>query len=152
MKAIAKLIPSKTFKEAFDDIVVLGESRVDYPYVAVTQDIEVGDKVTVFENGKSESSVARKIGRKYIYFGNKTTIALLGETKVPKSMCFKVLGELSPNATWVKDGDEIEVDERIFMLNEGVGNWLGAWQGTQLITCPEKKFMAVKCPTCNTYH
>lgn len=51
---------------------------------------------------------------------------------------YKVLGELSPKAIWVKDGDIIEVD-----------NLEVTYDSKVLIDRP---YFAVKCPTCKQYY
>jgi hypothetical protein len=47
--------------------------------------------------------------------------------------CFKVIGEISPDAVWVKEGDEFAEDQlRLYTLGIPIVHF--------------------KCPTCNTFH
>lgn len=119
MEAIAKSINNKLF--------------------AVTQDIKVGDEVlfrdesphhynkdivTKIEKAKSEYE------QDTIHFKNHEKLWRSGEP-------FKVLGEISADATWVDHNDDIEIElERVWKYSK--------WQ---------KDFIAkVKCPTCKHYH
>lgn len=56
---------------------------------------------------------------------------------------WKVLGTLSPNATWVKDGDEIEIKG---LTTDVIANAIKEKTGI------DYKGIDVKCPTCNTYY
>jgi|ERR1044072_1937926 hypothetical protein len=58
-----------------------------------------------------------------------------------ESQCIKVIGEISSNAVWVKDGNEFDREE-LFVQGHGV-NWSTANTGLKF---------KVKCPTCNTFH
>ncbi len=55
-----------------------------------------------------------------------------------------MLGELSPDAIWVKDGDKIEVQ---------LGKWLilHGWLYNKSVHCKADRYY-VKCSNCNTYH
>ncbi len=67
-----------------------------------------------------------------------------GKKKTRLYDCYKIVGSVSPNATWVKRGDRFEVDD---LSAQGIGtNW-----------CDENpdvgKFkFKIKCPTCNNFH
>lgn len=105
---------------------------------AVTQDIEIGDEVInpiTFEKHK----FLRKNDRNYIKNDCKT----LG--------CYKVLGELTLNAIWVKNGDEIEIEEIYFDKN---GLFLPPINNDKkcIEDIIDKTICKVKCPTCKTYH
>jgi hypothetical protein len=64
----------------------------------------------------------------------------------------KVLGELSPNATWVKDGDEIEVKADIHTKYPiFYGKHSGGICGINYQPEPGE-YLMVKCPTCSTFH
>lgn len=65
------------------------------------------------------------------------TMYVLNNCAVTKDKVYKVLGELSPKAIWVKDGEDIEIKlEREWKFSK--------WQ---------KGFIAkVKNPTCKQYH
>ena len=76
----------KKAKEALDSFI--GQEK-KLKLFAVTHDIEVGDEVISKINGR------------------KSTIKVDQEIEILKDICFKVLGELSPNATFVKEGEKI---------------------------------------------
>ena len=79
-----------------------------------------GWKCDMEEKGKEISSVGRLF------------------TSVAKAESFKVIGEISPEAIWVKEGDEFneeQVQERFVPYPNAYGNFVG-----------------VKCPTCNHFH
>jgi hypothetical protein len=56
-----------------------------------SRDIQVGDKISI--EGVTESTI----------YGGQNLSSSIKEGKV-----FKVIGEISPEATWVKDGDKFE--------------------------------------------
>ena len=77
--------------------------------------------------------------------------------KLPIAISSNILGELSPNATWVKDGDEIEVERdypKICIPDHAVH--IQDMEFEKRVKKEEQKMMhniyKVKCPTCNTYH
>jgi hypothetical protein len=51
----------------------------------------------------------------------------------------KVIGEISPGAKWVKEGDEFKKED---LLQQGTGVNLTQNGG----------FITIKCPTCETFH
>lgn len=53
---------------------------------------------------------------------------------------FKTIGEISPAAVWVKEGDEFDEDE--IKLPEDLGYPFLA----------QRKYCRFKCPTCKTFH
>jgi hypothetical protein len=59
---------------------------------------------------------------------------------VNKSSIFSLIGEISPNAKWVKEGDEFD-ENQVYQ----VGNFQG------LIDPSEKGTIEVKCPCCETF-
>jgi hypothetical protein len=74
----------------------------------------------------------------------KTVVLEDGDFKVyttpdRTNQCYKIIGLVSPNAIWVKHGDEFDKEE---LLQHGVGVNLTANGGT----------VKIKCSQCNTYH
>lgn len=82
-----------------------------------SRDIQVGDKVLVsmpYENGKLEEFTVVKKPEGYnldlltgIYSGNMD----VNNPTYLHQNSFKVIGEISPEATWVKEGDEFDEEE-----------------------------------------
>lgn len=123
MKAIAKYLPVLETMEFKDADCTYGTKKL----FAVTQDIEVGDEIKVFTpSGNILDETVERIDGLAVYCKDV-------EHPFPIQDSGRVLGELSPNATWVKDGDEIEVMEK----SNGM---------------EKEKYLVVKCPTCNTFH
>ena len=81
----------KKAKEALDSFI--GQEK-KLKLFAVTHDIEVGDEVISKINGR------------------KSTIKVDQEIEILKDICFKVLGELSPKAIWVNEGDVIKIEDQ----------------------------------------
>lgn len=104
---------------------------------AVTFNIKTGDKVQCKDSIES-----------IIIDGKVNTIKMLKE-----DTWFKVLGELSPNAIWVEDGDKIEVaqgaihTETCVLIRREIGEENHMSEMTK-----DVDYLIVKCLTCNTYH
>jgi len=63
---------------------------------------------------------------------------------------YKILGEISSDATWVKEGDEIEY------IYETTDGWIPTYSDPDNIglapSAEPTGIIKVKCPTCNTYY
>lgn len=62
---------------------------------------------------------------------------LLAENSVLPKFVYKVIGEISPEAVWVKEGDEFDIEDVII---------------TQYKKHPELNTVKVECPNCNHFH
>ncbi len=104
---------------------------------AVTQDIEVGDEVESTTNTGTKHKVIKKDGDKV--WTDITSDA--PKRWFPELNFFKILGEVSPEATFVEDGKEYEAfkEPKLDMDKP---------PGEELIGYIYK----VKCPTCKYYH
>lgn len=104
-----------------------------------SRDIEVGDKVWINQDTTYEVD---HIKGGYIYFGGMSIRGRVGST-------FKVIGEISPDVKWVKEGDEIvDFETEMFFKHDN------KWYKEQLkdIDLQEKKwFKTIKGP-CGHYH
>ena len=117
-KVIAKYLPVESEIRERDRLIIDKGKETHLRLFAVTQDIEVRDKYWNHKTGTIQNRTVGTDNESYKDF-------------------FKVLGELSSNATWVKEGDEIEIElER-------------KWNYSKL---QQEVVAAVKCSTCNTYH
>lgn len=109
-----------------------------------SRDIQVGD------------TVIDQVGRKWENMEECFVITSRGWNELhPKQPCYKVIGEISQEATWVKEGDEFDGYE--------VWWW---WQGHFFFKIKEEdesfytkakskgveERIKVKCPTCKTFH
>lgn len=149
MKAIAKYLPVEGeiregglyFNEHGHLTVYAGISKPDdkckkVKLFAVTQDgISNGDKVW---------DQLRKT-----YWTCSDKITCNGE------IYWKILGELSLNATWVKDGEEIEGKLYPQFKGDKTFVWSGSARNIEAMANMEeveKMIFVVKCPTCNAFH
>lgn len=67
---------------------------------------------------------------------------------------FKIIGEISPNATWVKEGDEFDEEDIFMTYVDDAGT---VWKNTEVgaLTGYTGEFTPrcmLKCPTCKTFH
>jgi hypothetical protein len=108
-----------------------------------SRDIQVGDKVTG-ENGT--------VGKVSQTFGEDKVVSFNCDWEGDKpNNAFKVIGEISPNAKWVKEGDEFDEDQ------------ISPYECGSCIDCCNDcqfrdengsiggVFMMIKCPCCETF-
>ena len=97
----------------------------------ITRDIQVGDKYLTAPDYQKER--------------------VCEDASYSFEHCVKVIGEISPEAVWVKEGDEFEEEDiqkgggYILFFYEGMTHW-------SKIKDDDAKFVKLKCPTCFTYH
>lgn len=100
-----------------------------------SRDIQVGDTV--------KALLVDKFGYKDYLITDKDSAELSIEMGD-----FKVIGEISPEATWVKEGDEFDRTEARQYINLS-GMWLyRAWNKDLKGHVP---IIKIKCPCCNTF-
>ena len=165
MKEIAKYLPVeggikrtsiKDIKEEADGSKSTGEPVIreipEKPKLfAVTHDIEVGDEVTLLKNvsGKNAGDKGKVIEQN----SSLITVMFYDEVEWKQAsaeMFCKVLGELSPNATWeIKEGEKIDVAQKY--IEDGVSyyNQDMDWDENSYGTI--EKELAVLGP-CGHYH
>jgi hypothetical protein len=103
--------------------------KIDDKLILCSRDIQAGDEIW---NDFSKSFV--EIGQEYI----DTMTTLKAETS------FKKIGEVSPDAKWVKEGMEFDEEDLYYQ---------GGFQGTIPDNYKEVNGMIeVKCPYCGTFH
>ena len=150
MKAIVKFLPvdgeryplarGSSFKKEGIDTIFPAEMIDGKPHgypvkpFAVTKDIEVGDDVFYFYDNPNKHPFTYKADAEKVDY-NKNPIG-------SPNVYVKVLGELSQDAIWVKDGDEIEVQSVPDAISKPIKE----------ITGYNYVGLEVRCPTCNTYH
>lgn len=118
-----------------------------------SRDIKVGDKATVeWENGDIE------VNKEILMIEEDGKIYHFSDGWCYKELAYKVIGEISPQVTWVKDGDEFSDEDDIKVVKrhpyifhktgqcmggevEGYNEWL-----------PEYDEYQIKCPTCGEFH
>ena len=135
MKAKIYLLTNKTKDESFDDLVATGISVIHSKPFVVTEEFEVGDEVT------------------YLFDYPETHIAK-GECD---KYCFKILGEVSPDAKWVKEGDEVDAEKAYQLLHHPTREVLDGYgdKPEQKIRkgfrYEEKNHFVIKCTCCGDY-
>ena len=93
------------------------------------KDIQVGDKIRLFSNLNEEIIVPKSF-----------MLREKGERVIDARISsFKVIGEVSPKATWVKEGDKFKypIECTLPMMKDA-----GA----------HKAYYYIKCPTCGYFH
>ena len=171
MKAIAKRLKIENgiaiaFFDAYGDRKIIEQSRL----FAVTQDIKVGDEVW------QDIDPVPVIADKNHISWNEKVKKHRGLSRLGPYL--KKFGPLSPNATWVKEGDKIEGKLiHKFVHQEGKewkcitgwhpGSYEGAEEPTHITVAKFKDgqyinkkkvpvkvewIFQVKCSQCNTYH
>lgn len=88
-----------------------------------SNDIQVGDKFRLISNQSKEFEASKvEIGSGESYFP-KEMLIYHKEDQVQYwfhlNACFKVIGEISPEAIWVKEGDKFDSSEISFMWDTG---------------------------------
>lgn len=63
---------------------------------------------------------------------------------------YKIIGEVSPNATWITKGMEFDTYKKI-ALHDVEGVWEEA-DGIRWSSYPAQEFIALQCTNCNHYH
>jgi len=103
-----------------------------------SKDIKIGDKVKLLEGSNNDYDI------KF-------------EDEIGNDLWFKVIGELSPDAIWVKEGDEFNEEEwSLFGYKQGMIFPDGILKNPEYQAKYKKDyihlFVKIKCPTCNTFH
>lgn len=143
MKALIKFLPVEhelidmiKRKPTLNNIAEEIKETLSGKLFALTQDIKVGDKIFLFDKDQ-------------VWDGMVTDKKEKEELK-KQGHWYKIVGEVSPKATFVEDGKEYEVQQTIMqtsMKNDP------KWKGKEIPM--DKAFFnpyTVKCPTCNHYH
>ncbi len=112
-----------------------------------SRDIQVGDEI--YNNGGKLEFPVQSEREKEVFTRNGSF--------------FKVIGEISPNAIWVKEGDEFEESEIGYWFS-GMSNATPLSELSNNDKSQESKKLAIerfqnkfkpvylKCPTCNHFH
>ena len=158
-------IIKKDIKE--NDLIVMTENSGHYrdkckkvKLFLCSRDIKVGDKVKVdvLDNGKLNDFTFKNIDiDEGLPVWEFEGVGLFNyfpgyDEELPP---FKVIGEISPDAIWVKEGDEFD-EEEIERLDRANGRKYTKEQYESLVKLTghpkEPVFVQIKCPTCKTYH
>lgn len=123
-----------------------------------SRDIQVGDKVFIIGHTLQEPLKIISIKNGMVSFDTTYYIIL----DQPVQDCFKVIGEISPDATWVKEGDTFDEGEITFIyINKHFPDEQAEFDNSSEFLANEyyhrnrdkfKMIVKVKCSQCNTYH
>lgn len=127
-------------KEDIDKINSLGRECKKTKLFLCSRDIQVGDKVTNNQDA--------------IIPWNEDMQILFETGVLLKDGLFKIVGEISPEAVWVKEGDEFiseGVNCEVFPLHNHKedGSILYVNQYDEPVETP---IYLIKCPTCKKFH
>ena len=112
-----------------------------------SRDIQIGDWITNIN--RQETHVDEEL------------LSTINKGLLPED--FKVIGEISPEAIWVKEGDEFDEDDVRFMI---AGYTVFSGDDIERNSCSEtewiktklekfgtiSKYIEIKCPTCKMFH
>lgn len=107
-----------------------------------SRDVQVGDMVRS-DSYDSDISIEYRLNA-----GNLKACSLLGI----QHTLFKVLGPVSPKATWVKEGDEYIAEDLCWALHDDFGEFQEECALENIVEAGENDYIMVICPTCQTYH
>ena len=130
---------------------------IDEKLMLTSTDIQVGDKVKCFNYPEQPERevVNLRTSKKLVGTKDHSEIYHLVDIQYPNEVntsavtgFFKVIGEISPDATWVKEGDEIEEYEAEMFYKTKNG-----WKllDTFIELAEKKYFITVKGP-CGHFH
>lgn len=118
--------------------------KVNDKLMLVSRDIQVSDMITV---DKSKGKVISITGLcAEIDLGWSST-----QTK-PLSDCIKIVGEISPEAMWIKEGDEFTEENIAFYTISIVEGWENHTDYNTWVNSSYNKEIRIKCPTCGHFH
>jgi hypothetical protein len=107
-----------------------------------SRDIQVNDLVTNIDTGKER---------------NITTKAELSLAQMQIGVLVKVIGEISPEDKWVKEGDEFEENDWNYAWKHPLNDWFTladkhGYVATMSDSRKKKELMvSIKCPCCGTF-
>jgi hypothetical protein len=103
------LAPNKKVYTATEDVVIENTGATKVKLFLCSRDVQVGDKVywTDPEGITSGFNTAIEVNQDLIFMSEPHA----SETEAFPSEVVKVTGEVSEDATWVKEGDEFTEDE-----------------------------------------
>ena len=136
MKALIKWLPVKSKEEQIKDLAIIGKTIVSFKYFALTQDIKVKDRVLLFDKDNIyDEVVANKVEKE--------------EFKQQQQHWYKIIGEVSPYATFVDDGEEYEVKVKPYRTYRDSGKITPTGQHEQELYT--KDIAYVECPCCKEF-
>jgi hypothetical protein len=136
------LHPNGNFQQLSDDVQLsllpeINEIGKLVKLFLCSRDIQVGDKV--FDT----------------YSGLEVKVTEQNFPSNASDFWVRVIGEISPEAVWVKEGDEFNEEDVLRVAHVKWGGWVGLGTEIQktleLSPCYAEGYV-VKCPTCKKFH
>lgn len=112
-----------------------------------SKNIQVGDKIsTIFDNRVCHGIVKDELDIQWLIESSFTGV------KIDKDKSFKIIGEISSDAIWVKEGDEFDDYQMVFRDEDG-NIWRDQYgPGKMDYTGKLFEICKIQCPICKTYH
>lgn len=110
--------------------------------------VKEGDKVYWFDpepEGTSQFNTALKVSEDMIFMSELEA----SEIEAFPHEVISILGEISPEAIWVKEGDEFDEEEWRVAKNGADGKYVDYEKRTPI---DEGYFIEIKCFTCKKFH
>jgi len=119
-----------------------------------SRDIQVGD---TFNSANGTDFICEAIGEEKVYSvgGLHSSVETVGHDRF---YAYKVIGEISPNAIWVKEGDELTEEQLGIYTDDTLS---GMVEFVPYNCIPEDNWndlgspdiiIGILCPTCKTFH
>lgn len=108
-----------------------------------SRDIKEGDKL--FKDGVEYLAHLRPDGVPFVGYYNKDWCYIDDD-------CYKVIGEVSPEAVWVTEGMEFDEYVHMYMDEDGLMVDNLEFFGESGYAGPVKEVCKLKCSQCNTFH
>ena len=120
-----------------------------------SRDVQVGDKIKAYREIGNEPGFPNSLEDGLCTEVNGDYITYTGgwqpKIYIEKKWCFKVIGQTSPNSTWVKRGNEFDEDDFYYYLYDNELKHDVDWFND----APSPRYsiiVEVKCPNCKQFH
>ncbi len=135
---------------------------IDGKLMLISTDIQVGNKVRSFNYPEQEEREVLNLrtSKKLVGAKDHSEIYHLADIQYPNevntaavSNFFKIIGKISPEATWIKEGDEFDKEELNYQCyNKEKDYWYFAkYRGMWEEALPEHRRIQIKGP-CGHFH
>ena len=145
-----------------DRALIKKKMRIYTKYLSSEEEMNPERLFAVTNEISIEDTVRLDDGREVIYKGTilrgtKSQIKIDGEIIETNTYSYvKIIGEISPNTTWVKNNNKVEGRLEEYYYFPKSESWCQVKLSPAVLVSlekPEKKeFFAVKCSQCETYH
>ncbi len=115
-----------------------------------SKDIQVGDKVywSDPEGLTSQFNTVIESTEDIIFMSEPES----SEIEAMPQEVIKIIGEISPQAIWVKEGDEFDESNLLWLINDDFEDEIDRADFNSVVEPAEQDRVMIKCPTCKTFH